>query len=108
MSTIDNRINWVDCRYKVDQVFALTCPSFSGMWIADAKSLLAGSNCVKNCPNDEEYGPGLEFKRFGEFLTHEDVEQFQVIEFAFSGLLMDATMELNYLDMQIVKGLNAE
>jgi len=76
LSTIDHSINWVGCRYKVDQLFALTCPSFNGMWIADAKSLLAGANCVSNCPSDWEYGPGLEFKRFGEFLTHEDTEQF--------------------------------
>ena len=108
LSTIEPSINWVGCRYKVDQLFALTCPSSNGMWIADAKSLLASSNCVANCPQGEEYGPSLDYRRFGEFLTHDATEQFQVTEFAYSGLLANATMELNYLDMLLVKANNEE
>ena len=105
LSTIDHSINWAGCRYKVDQLFLLTCRHEGGMWIADAKSLLAGTNCVSNCPDGYLYEPSLEFRRFGDFLTHAETEQFQVTEFAYSGLLTNATMELNYVDMAVVKEL---
>ena len=79
------------------------------MWVVDAKSLLSSTNCVENCPGESiDFRPVLEYNHFENTLEHLDTKQFQVNEFAYSGLLTNSTMVLNYLDMQVAKKLISE
>ena len=49
LRTIDSKIKFLGCTYEVDQLFVLRCPSQTGLWVTDAQSLLASSNCKENC-----------------------------------------------------------
>ena len=72
------------------------------MWIADAKSVLASSNCIYDCDETFDFKPKLEFLGFADYLKSESMIDFSVSEFGFSAILNRNIMTLNYIDMKAV------
>ena len=96
---MSDKVNWSDCTYKVDQLFILSCPGEEGLWVADAKSLLANSNCIDNCGENFDIGPSIELLGFANYLNPSDIVFIRAHEFAFTALLSSEIMNLNYIDM---------
>ena len=69
------------------------------MWVADAKSLLASSNCFLDCSQDFDIAPSLEFVGYADSLKPADMLTINVHEFAFSATMRNELLSLNYIDM---------
>ena len=66
LDTISPGMNFKDCTFAVDGIFALTCPNQGGVWIVDAKSVFDPKNCA-SCATDStapKYSPGFQFCNF--------------------------------------------
>lgn len=80
-----------DCTYKVDQLFALICPS--QVLVVDAKSLFMPPSLEANATLE------FEFKVQENELDPSQLKQLQINEFAISGTFKNNTMEMMYYDM---------
>ena len=104
LRTIDYGIAFKGCTYAIDRLFVLNCPSQSGLYITDARSMLDQSNCNSDCSRFAEFDPTLTYLSNDSDLSHDAITQLKAQEYSYSALLpYKNELHLRYLDMLVVE-----
>ena len=109
LKTIGKSIKFRGCSYTIDKLIVISCPSQTGLWIADAKSILAQVNCLANCSGWFDFEPDLTYLATEKDLAFENVDLIKTREFTYSALQTQSSeLHLKYLDLQAVEEINVQ